>query len=535
MPLLDAPPRPVLALDSVTMTFGDLAALKGVSLELAPGQIHALLGANGSGKSTLVKVMSGVYQPDGGSLTFDGTRLASFKSPADAASRGVRVVHQEAPLIDTTSVAEAVAIFRGFGVSGLGAIRWRRLRRQVQDLLDRMDVPVRADDPCSSLKPADRAGLALAIVVGDLFDQAPQPDRSPAVRLLIVDEVTASIHDAETGRHLERLRRIADLGVAVVMVTHRLGELEVADDVTVLRDGAVVYRQAGGPRLSTAELVSEMVGTAVSHRVDAPAPAAPSVPAGNLSQVWEAARPRARKDRGSGGPAIEVRNLRGGELRDCSFRAAAREVVGFAGLRGSGVDDLPRMLAGDVAWTAGSVTLDGRPVRHPGRPDRMLDAGLTTLAADRLRDGGVPTLSVQENLVLPALSRYWHRAALHRKVTRSVIDAFDVHPPSPDATFGGLSGGNQQKVLLGKWLLLDPSVLVLADPTYGVDPGAREAIFAAVGEAAARGVCVLFFSTEPEQLVRTCSRVLVLREGAIVTELTGSEVTMEKVTEWSEK
>jgi ribose transport system ATP-binding protein len=160
---------------------------------------------------------------------------------------------------------------------------------------------------------------------------------------------------------------------------------------------------------------------------------------------------------------------------------------------------------------------------------------VTALAADRLRAGGVPGLSVAENIALPALGRYWRKSALHRKVVSSVIDAFDVRPPKPDATFGGLSGGNQQKVLLGKWLLLRPSVLVLGDPTHGVDPGARETIFEAVQDAASRGVCVLFFSTEPAQLTRICSRVLVLRAGEIVTELGGDDLTLENVVEWSEK
>ncbi|MDG4767997.1 sugar ABC transporter ATP-binding protein [Solwaraspora sp. WMMD406] len=522
----------VLSLDGVTKVFGELVALDHVDLDVAPHQIHALLGANGSGKSTLVKVMSGVYQPDGGAMVMDGARLASFGSPAGAAERGVRVVHQEAPLIDSLTVAEAVAMFRGYGTRNLAPIAWGRLRRHVQALLDRMDVPVRATDLCGSLGPADRAGLALAIVVGDLFDESR--NSSPTVRLLIVDEVTAAIPESETGRHLERLRAVADMGVGVVMVTHRMAELRVADDITVLRAGHVVYREAGGPRRPNNELVAEMVGekdTAAGHSVSVS-----ERTSDRLSQLWNSAPTRHEPQPGERPtPAIEVSGLHGGHLRDCSFTATAGEIVGFAGLRGSGVEDLPRLLSGDLAWRDARVELPGVTFTEGGDPRRMIAAGLTAIAADRLRAGGVPALTVEENVVLPALGRYWHRPQLQDRVVRAVIRAFDVRPPTPESHFGGLSGGNQQKVLLGKWLLMRPTVLVLGDPTYGVDPAARETIFEATQDAASRGVCVLFFSTEPEQLVRICNRVIVLRNGKIGTELSGADLTLENLVERSEQ
>lgn len=555
---IQAPSRPVLTLNGITKVFGDFTALDEVTFALAPGQIHALLGANGSGKSTLVKVMSGVYHPDGGSMDFDGSRLAGMSSPAEAAQLGVRVVHQEAPLIDTMSVTEAVAMFRGFGTSLLGPIGWRQLRQRVQDLLDRMDVPISASQQCSTVGPADRAGLALAIVVGDLFENADPSsgtsvDRTgpDAVRLLIVDEVTAAIHESETGRHLDRLRAVADMGVAVVMVTHRLGELRVADDVTVLRGGRAVYRQAGTRRRTNAELVADMVGPdggdspgASAGRDTEPAGSAESSGAdtGPLAGLWQAAPTRERPNatHGSanrsvlpGNAAIAVENLTGDVLSNCSFSASAGEIVGFAGLRGSGVEELPRLLSGDDTWRSGEVAVGEVDISRGGRPRDMIRAGLTAIPADRLRAGGVGSLSVRENVILPAMGNYWHRRALWNRVTDAVIKAFDVRPPRADRLFGSLSGGNQQKVLLGKWLLLRPSVLVLDDPTYGVDPGARETIFDAMVDAAARGVCVLFFSTEPEQLVRVCNRVLVLRGGEIITELCGKDLTLETVIEWS--
>jgi ABC-type sugar transport system ATPase subunit len=199
------------------------------------------------------------------------------------------------------------------------------------------------------------------------------------------------------------------------------------------------------------------------------------------------------------------------------------------------VEELPRLLSGDLRWTSGRLDVREHSFRSSPHPRDLIRAGITTIQADRLRAGGVPSLTVRENIVLPALRRYWHRGALRRRVVDSVIEAFDVRPPRPDAIFGSLSGGNQQKVLLGKWLLLRPSVLVLGDPTYGVDPAAREAIFEAVQHAAERGVSVLFFSTEPEQLIRVCTRVLVLRSGKVAADLDGSDLTLENVVEWSEQ
>lgn len=528
---VDLQRSPTLSLDRVSKRFGDLVALDAVSFDLLPGQIHALLGANGSGKSTLVKIMSGVYNPDAGALLFDSTRLAGMGSPAGAAERGVRVVHQEAPLIDTLSVTEAVAIFRGFNAKALGPIAWRRLRRQVQQLLDRMDVPISAAQQCNTVQPADRAGLALAIVVGDLFEPAAT---GPLVKLLIVDEVTAAIHESETGRHLDRLRAVADMGVAVVMVTHRLGELRVADDITVLRAGQVVYREGGSARRATGELVAEMIGPTSEVTPLAEVTGVHGAPE-RLTTLWDSAPAHVAGERHaqtSSGDAIRVQDLVGTQLRSCSFSARPGEIVGFAGLRGSGVEELPRLLSGDDRWLSGQVEIGHRTLRK-GQPRSMIEVGLAAIPADRLRAGGVASLSVNENVTLPALGDYWHRPSLRDRVVDNVIKAFDVRPPKPKNLFGTLSGGNQQKVLLGKWLLLRPSVLVLDDPTYGVDPGARETIFEAVEDAARRGVCVLFFSTEPEQLVRICNRVLVLWDGDIITELSGRDLALESVIEWS--
>ena len=528
----DSLSRPALSLEQVTKKFGDTTAMDRVSLDLLPGQVHALLGANGSGKSTSVKIMSGVYQPDDGELVLSDGRLVGLASPADAARRGIRVVHQEAPLIDSLSVVEAVALHRGFGAPAMGRVPWRRLRSRVQNLVDQWDLDIRATQMCSTLGPADRAGLALAIVMSDEWTDAPtDSDAAKPIQLLIVDEVTASIPEGETVAHLERLRAVADSGVAVVMVTHRLAELEIADDITVLRAGRVVYHQGEGGRRSTQELVAEMVGSEI-HRVGG----SDAVTGNHPVQALWAAAPVARRRREATpnhATIISVTDVSGPDLRGCSFTAKPGEVVGFAGLRQSGVETLPRILAGGARRTSGSITIGATSISAAATPAELIEAGVAGIPADRLRDGGVASLSVDENIVLPALSAYWHKKGLRRALVESVIEAFDVRPRRPAALFGSLSGGNQQKVLLGKWLAMRPRVLVLDDPTYGVDPGARETIFDAIVDAAANDICVLFFSTEPEQLVRVCDRVVILRDGQNAAELVGGDLNLENLVTWS--
>jgi len=522
-----APEGPALAIEDISKQFGEVQALRSVSVDFMPGQVHGLIGANGSGKSTLVKVMSGVHSPSSGSLRFAGETRTTLAPPARANALGVRVVHQEAPLIDTLTVLESVAIFRGYEHDPFGRVRWRRLRRQTRELLERMEVHVDVDELCASVRPADRAGLALAIAMGDRFAEGADPD---AIRLLIVDEVTAAIPDSETQQHLQRLRRIADEGVAVVMVTHRLGELDYADDVTVLRNGRVAYRQGSGPRCSVSELVAEMVPESeevITGAVETPAKRRP------VLSLWESAAPIevAQVERESGAEVLSLERIAGEELRDVSLTARSGEIIGFAGVQHAGINELPLILSGSIQRGGGEIVVRGKRMGKRVVPAQLIRAGMTTVPSDRLREGGVASLSVAENVVLPDLRKYWHKRSTYRAVVDGVIKALDVRPPKRTTALGELSGGNQQKVLLGKWLALRPAILCLDDPTYGVDPAAREIIFEAITDAAELGVCVLFFSTEPEQLCRLCDRVLILEQGKVAGELSGDDLNIQTLTE----
>jgi ribose transport system ATP-binding protein len=524
--------QPTLAINRVSKRFGDVFALEDVSMTVMPGQIHGLIGANGSGKSTLVKIMSGAESATVGSIDFEGETLMTMGTPGEALARGVRVIHQEAPLVDTLTVLESVAVFRGYGSRALAPVRWRSLRRETQELLDRMNVRVSVNMLCSQVSAADRAGLALAVAVGT-GDADGSRAGGPA-KLVIVDEVTAPIPEAETRAHLDRLRLLADQGVAVVMVTHRMTELEVADDLTILRDGRVAFHQGEGSRPPVGDLVAEMVSDGSGAPLRTSARGSTRRPVedlwGAVPELARAARTDAPEE---GEEAIRIDDLVGAVLDGFSFSARRGEVVGFVGLPSGGIGELPQILAGAQRRRSGTIVVGGRELPIKAEPADIIGAGLAVVPSDRIHAGGVSSLSVSENVVLPDLGRYWHKGKRRRAVVEAVIRALDVRPQNGSALFGSLSGGNQQKVLLGKWLSLRPAVLVLDDPTYGVDPAAREIIFDAILDAARNGMCVLFFSTEPEQVVRVCDRVIVIRDGIAESELAGEELKLEALTEWS--
>lgn len=502
--------------EKLTKSFAGIRVLDGVDISLSRGEVHALLGANGSGKSTLAKVLTGVYQPDAGSITVGGKTFQSIPSPHDATALGIAVVHQEAPLIDTMTVAECMALFRGYPTAG-GRIRWSRLHEEARGLLQRFDLAISPRTLAGKLSPAERALVALVIAL----DQVKS-----GVELLILDEVTASLPEEQAAMFLERVGTIARDGSPVLMVTHRLSELQgLASKVTVLRDGQVVHSAAVGA-LDDEGLVARMVGTKETTQAAQGA-------SGTVRRLWNA-------DSGDAGwaklamgePALVVEGLTGDFLRDVDFTVHAGEIVGIAGLAGGGIGELPEILGGLKSRRGGRITAGGKTLAAKAGPREIIAAGIAVLPADRLKNGGIFTLPVADNIVLPQLDRFWHRAGREEALLSEVIKGLDIRPPSPRTLFGKLSGGNQQKALVGKWLTKRPLALVLDDPTSGVDPGAREKIFEVIRDAAREGVAMVLFSTEPEQLAAVCERVLVLRDGTIVTELSGAGLTREAVSQW---
>ena len=516
------------ALYDVTKRFGTFAALREVSLTVEDGEIHALLGANGSGKSTLVRTMTGVYVPDGGRILIDDRDVTAGWSPAAAAANGVRVVHQEAPLVDRLSIAENVALFAGYPRGALGRIAWRRLRADTQRLLDDLSIKRRSRELAGRLTGAERAMLTVELAVRTAGEN---------LRLLVLDEATAALPEAEAEPFLRHVRGIADRGLPVLAVTHRLAELAYADRVSVLDAGRLVIE---GPvsKVERSEIVRVMRGTApVSGPASGPADATgagtrtgPGRRAAGIAALWEReAGGRAVPPQPASGPVLRARDLRGHDVDGLDLDVAPGEIVGVIGVRGSGLEELPRLLTGAEQRRAGTIEVAGQ--RLPGSlPPRVaIRNGLVLLPADRLREGGIHTLPVSENVILPEARRFWHRRAETRTAIRRVISYLDVRPTEPATVFGRLSGGNQQKVILGRLLRMRPRVLVLADPTYGVDPAAREVMFDAIRDAGASGIAVLMTSTEPEQMAGLCDRVLVLRDGRVTEEISAHAMTAENL------
>jgi ribose transport system ATP-binding protein len=512
-----ATPPDTFVADGLGKSFGSLAALKDVSLAVTPGQVHAVMGANGSGKSTLVKVITGAYRPDRGRLVIGGSVHPGWTSPVQARDRGIAVVHQEAPLIGTLSIRDMVALHRGYEQTPYGRISWRRTDRQVRDLLAAFDLRLPTSTLCSALSDAQRSTLALALALGE-----------HGMSLLILDEATAAIPEDEAESFLARVDRVAQSGISVLMVTHRIAEARRhASVATVLSAGSVVYQ---GPLDAVSD--DEIIGFMVADR-----------PAGGPRRAPAAARGRPARAQDAGPPGVapegrphlvEVTGLAGGQLTGATFAIGPGEIVGACGLPDSGVLDLPMLLSGAMRAGGGQVTVDGRRLAAGFGPAAAIEAGIAMLPRDRSRDGAVRTLSMRDNMTMVVSRRYWHRRKEELSAIRAMIDRLNIAPPDPQAMQGRLSGGNQQKVILAKWLLSNPRLLILDDPTYGIDPASRQVLFGAVRDRVAqRDMCALLLSTEPEQIARVCDRVLAFQHGRIAAELDGSAITDEAVARWA--
>jgi ABC-type sugar transport system ATPase subunit len=504
--------------ESLDKSFAGRKVLDHVNLTVRCGEIHALLGANGSGKSTLVKILSGVYRPDGGRITVGDAKFVAIPSPHEAIALGIAVVHQEAPLINTFTVAECIAQFRGYPVGG-GRIRWKQLERETAEMLARFGVDVGPQTLAGRLSAAERALVAIIIAL----DQV-----KANLRLLVLDEVTASLPRNQAEPYLERVVEFAHSGIGVLMVTHRLAELHGrASTFTLLRDGRVVSTGTASC-VTDAQLIVQMMGPNTGRNSASPPDAN-----GMLKDLWRMRPPSGEMAlSGNEAAALALKNVASGLLRDLSFSIGKGEIVGMVGLSEGGINELPRLLSGDGAQYTGSISINGQLLPRGISPRTIVRAGMTVLPADRLQSGGIATLSLAENAVLPDLWRYWRRRRTEVAVMKQMVKNFDIRPAAPDTLFGKLSGGNQQKTVLAKWLLMRPSILVLDDPTNGVDPGAREKIFTVLRQAAMEGLGILIFSTEPEQLANICSRVLVLRSGKVAHELSGRTLTHESISQW---
>jgi ribose transport system ATP-binding protein len=495
-------PRFVVRIRGLSKTFVGTRALIDVDLDLARGEIHALLGGNGSGKSTLIKTLAGIYSPDAGSdLTVGEIHTSSGLSPDQAKAAGVHVVHQDLAVFPDLSIAENIALGHGYPGGAGRRIKWSELRARTQKLIERFDI---SGEPDTELRLLSKANHTLVAIARALQDQ---DDAKGGV--LILDEPTSALPETEADHLLRMLRRYASAGQAILYVSHRLDEaLELADTVTILRDGRKVgtYDAAG---LTEARLVQLMIGRSVDE-VFPEIP--PSIDAGEL---------------------LVVRGLRAGPLRDVSFEVRPSEIVGVAGLLGSGRTELLRALFGDLPVERGEIFLEGARQRL-GSPADAMRAGIAYIPEDRGRDAAFLDLPVFSNLTMPNVADYWTRLHMSygamRKVTRSAIADFGVKAASEGALLSTLSGGNQQKVIVARWLRREPKLLLLDEPTQGVDVGARADIYASVKKAVATGAAALLVASDLEELAHVSDRVIVIRRGRIAGELAGVDLTVENVT-----
>ena len=476
-----------LAVTSLSKTFDGQRALREVDFDVRPGEIHALVGQNGSGKSTLIKILAGYETPDPGASASIGDEPLELGAPDAAAAARLCFVHQDLGLIESMSVMENIALYSGYATGAGHRIRWRDERERARSALAVVGSTVDVRANVGDLPPAQRTAVAIARALTLAQDGG---------RFIILDEPTASLSRAEAERLFELVRGLAGRGLGVVLVSHHLDEvLGVADRVTVLRDG-VRIATVDAATLDRHALAELIVGRQVEPHVSS------------------------ARDTGIDA-ALVARALRGKALNGIDIEVAPGEILGVAGIVGSGRDELAPLLFG-IQPRYGEVRVGDAKLRI-GSPEEAIAAGLALVPADRTRDGLVLDMTVRENITLGNLRPYWRRAWMRSRDERADtlrwIERLQIQPRRPEAPVHTLSGGNQQKVLLAKWLRLDPSVLILDEPTQGVDVGAKVEIYGAVERAAAAGVAVVVSSSDPDELALLCDRVLVLRRGEVVARL----------------
>ncbi|WP_181707722.1 sugar ABC transporter ATP-binding protein [Chthonobacter rhizosphaerae] len=482
----------LVAMHGIRKAFNAVPALVDASLEIEPGEVMALVGQNGAGKSTMIKILTGAYRRDEGTLTFDG-RPVDFPNPGAAQDAGISTIYQEINLVPHRSVAENV--FLGREPTRLGFIDWRRMNREAEAALARFNVSVDVQAPLSTFNAATRQMVAIARAV------------SRKARLVVMDESTSSLDEREVATLFDTIRTLKRDGVSVLFVSHRLDELyAVCDRVTIMRDGATIGVHPMSA-ITKMDLVTAMLGRALAaaeHRLhDAPPHKA-------------------------GAPIVEAAGLaRGRRLRDVDLAVHSGEVVALAGLLGSGRTETARVLFGADRPEAGSLKLDGRDVAF-GEPSEAIEAGFGFLSEDRKIEGIIPDMSVAENLTLALMPRLAKAGVIDRAAQREVVNRFirrlGIKLASPDQKIRELSGGNQQKVLLARWLAMNPRLLIVDEPTRGIDVGAKADVLTMIRELAGAGLGVVMVSSELEEIISLADRVTVLSDGRSVRDLHAGEI-----------
>jgi ribose transport system ATP-binding protein len=495
----DAPPAPVLDVVELSKTYPGQVALDRAALRIEPGEVHALVGQNGSGKSTLIKLLAGYVQADhGAEVRFAGEPVNLWNLDRDVRSR-IRVVHQDLGLVSTLSTVDNLGLGRRDATTALRRIPWRAEIQRAQQLLLGFGLAPDVRQPIGALTAAERAAVAIVRALQDW-----DPSRAG---LLILDEPTASLDRREVDALFREVRRVAAQGAGVLFVSHLLDEvLGLADRITVLRDGKVVAAGIPAAELDESSLVELIVGRAVTDLFPAHQPVA-------------------------GRPVLEAQMVVGAVLRGVSLKVHAGEILGVAGLVGSGREEIAGALFGATPRFAGKVLVDKHKVF--ATPRDSIRAGVALVPAERKTLGLDPEDRLHEHIPLPRLGPLQRRGRLTKRAARAQSAAWahrlDVQPLNLDRRMEKFSGGNQQKAVLARWLRTEPCVLLLDEPTQGVDVGAKAAIYRHVRDAADAGTAVLVASSDAEELAHLCDRVLVMRSGSVAVDLRGAALSEERI------
>jgi ribose transport system ATP-binding protein len=493
---------PILSIEGLSKTFPGCVALDRFELEVGRGEVMALVGQNGCGKSTFIKVLSGFHQPDRGfHARFAGYDF-QLGDTGTAAELGIHFVHQDLGLLDDLSAVENVAFGTGFPTRPGGLIRWRDQLRRTVTALESLGYHFDVTVPVGRLSPSQRVAVAIA--------RALSPESEHPLALLVLDEPTASMPQTEVDSLFTAVRRLRQTGVSTLFVSHRLDEVfAVADRVTVVRDGR---------RVAVTPVTNLTQQTLIEQILGRPA---------ELSHI-----DGTRAHRGPNTAALSVRSLRGKNLRRLDLDVHSGEIVGVTGLTGSGREELALLLFGAQLPVGGSIHVDGRAVKQPS-PSRAKELGVALVPANRQSAAVVPQANVRENLTLAQLHGLCRYFLVRRRAEQAEVGHWlsnmQVRPADGEASIVTLSGGNQQKVLLARWLRTDPRVLILDEPTQGVDVGTKPEIYALLRHAAASGTAVIVCSTDSEELVELTDRVIVLSDGRVKTELQGSGLTLDRL------
>lgn len=486
----------LLCMQGVCKRFPGVVALDHVDFSMRRGEVHVLMGENGAGKSTLIKILTGIYKKDEGSIQFDGKDL-NPQNALDVQHKGISTIYQEISLVPQLSVAENIFLGRECKKNGL--IDWKAIRTQAEVLLCDMGMHIDVNRSVDSFGTAIQQMIALARAT---YIKA---------KLVVMDEATSSMDEDEVKVLFSIIRKLKQEGVSILFISHRLNEVfEIADRITVLKDGQLVGEYAAN-ELTKLELITKMVGR-------------------DASEILSKAV--ARKETAFADYVVAKDVSSGVKLTGMNLHIGRGEVVGLAGLLGSGRTELARILFGADAYDCGNITIDGKAVRFR-IPRQAILHGLAFCSENRKAEGIFPNMSVRDNMLIACLNKVNRYGFVSRgkqqAIVQKYIDALQIKTPSLEQSIGNLSGGNQQKVLLARWLCMKPDLIILDEPTRGIDVGAKKEIEELIVEISRQGISVLLISSEFEELVRNCDRLVVMREGRSVGQLRGVQITEENI------